>query len=356
MAKSNLTNREKRGSRANSKQRGKIKVVANQTIPFIIESNGKYSGFEIELWEMVAKEINVKFEYIKCSFQEVVPLVAAKKADVGLAAMTINEQREEVIDFSHPTFQAGLHILLSKNRTKIDFASTIRTFIFQGYKQLIKPLLVLLLIIFIFGNVLWFGERFSGSFTPTYIPGIFQAIWLSLCTIIGSDGGMLVYGVSTWYGRLILTLGQLTNLAVLGLLIGELTAFITTKKIRLHIEGPNDLKGKIVATVKDSTSEPVLKRLGAKIVLVTKIDEAYEKLRTNKVEAVVFDSPDLIYYALNNGSNWAEVVGEIFDNQDYGLVLQEDSPLRERINRALLIIRENGLYETLYKKWFGNLK
>lgn len=330
----------------------KLKVAVAQNLPFIIESSGKYSGFEIELWEMIAKEIGTSFEYMKYNFQELIPLVVKKKTDIALAALTIREEREKIVDFSHPTFNSGLRILLSKNRSKIDFAGTIRAFITQGYKQLIKPFFVLLLIILIFGNILWIGERAGGSIASTYFPGVFQAIWLSLCTILGADWNGF-YAVSTWVGRSILTLEQIANLAVLGLLIGEITAFVTTRKIRLNIDGPNDLKGKIVATVKGTTSEHILKSLGATVIPVTKIDEAYEKLRRNKVEAIVFDAPVLVYYALNEGSGWAEVVGELFDKQEYGVMLQEGSPLRKEINIAILAIRENGSYDALYKKWFG---
>lgn len=86
---------------------------------------------------------------------------------------------------------------------------------------------------------------------------------------------------------------------------------------------------------------------------MVKIEEAFEKLEKNEVEAVVFDAPILEYYALNDGFGKVEVIGELFDKQDYGFVLQEGSPLREKINRAILTIQENGLYDTLYKKWFG---
>jgi polar amino acid transport system substrate-binding protein len=331
----------------------KLKVVVTQNSPFIVESNGKYSGFEIELWEAIAKEIGVTFEYEKHHFQELIPLIAEKKADVAFSAITITEKREEIVDFSHSTFKSGLHILLSKNRSKIDFGGTIRSFLTQGYKQLIKPLFVLLLIILLFGNALWFIERGSGTTPLSYFPGVFQSIWVSLCVIIGSPDALLTFEVRSWAGKFILTLGQLVNLAVLGLVVGELTAFITTRKIRLNIEGPDDLKGKSVAAVQGTIIIPLLKGFGANVVPVIKIGDAYEKLKRNEVEAVVHDAPVLIYYTLNDGARWAEVAGELFDEQDYGFISQEKGLMREKINRALLTIRENGVYDALYKKWFG---
>jgi polar amino acid transport system substrate-binding protein len=331
----------------------KLKIAITKTTPFVIEKKGGYTGFEIELWELIAKDLGLSFEYAVHNFQKLIPLVASKKADVALAAITIKEEREEIVDFSHPTFNSGLKILLSKNRANIDFIATVKSFIMLGYKQLVKPFLVLLLIILTFGNVLWLVEKSSGSFYPNYFPGVFQAIWLSLCTIIGSDGGLFVYSVNSWPGRAILTIGQITNLAVLGLIIGELTAFITTRKIRLNISGQEDLKGKTVATVKDTTSEQILKNIGASVVPTDTIEKAFEKLKKNHVEAVVFDAPVLTYYALNEGADWSEVVGDLFDAQEYGIVLQEGSSLRKQINLALLTIKENGSYDALYKKWFG---
>lgn len=35
----------------------KLKVVVSQMPPFVMESEGKYSGFEIELWEMITREM-----------------------------------------------------------------------------------------------------------------------------------------------------------------------------------------------------------------------------------------------------------------------------------------------------------
>jgi polar amino acid transport system substrate-binding protein len=235
----------------------KLKVAVTNFSPFVIESNGKYSGFEVELWELIAKEIGVSFEYEKHDFQELIPLVAEKKADIAMASITINEKREEIIDFSYPTFHSGLRILLSKNRSKINIRSTIKSFLTQGYKQLIKPLIILAVIIIIFGNVLWLAERTTNAFAKTYFPGVLQAMWLSLSIILGSPAMVLVYKVQSWLGLAILQLGQLVKLAVLGLIVGELTAFITTRKIRLNIEGPKDLSGRTVATVQGTTSEPV---------------------------------------------------------------------------------------------------
>jgi polar amino acid transport system substrate-binding protein len=333
--------------------RKKLKVAIASMHPFIIPMKNKYTGFEVELWEMIAKEMKVAFSYELRDFQELIPLVKQKKADIAFASITINEAREEYVDFSHPTFNSGLKILLSKNRKNIDFVNTIKIFFIQSYRQLLKPLLLLFLFIFILGNVLFFLEKNHHSISSAYIPGVLQTTWIYTASMLGLDGGFFIYTVNSWVGRILMASGQIFALAFFGLLIGELTAFITTKKIRLNIHEPNDLKDKIVATVKETTSEATLKNLGAQIVPVIKIDEAFELLKRNKVEAVVFDSPMLTYYASHDGANFVETIGDLFEKQDYGFVMQNDSSLRKQVNLALLSLRENGSYDTLYKKWFG---
>jgi polar amino acid transport system substrate-binding protein len=39
--------------------------------------------------------------------------------------------------------------------------------------------------------------------------------------------------------------------------------------------------------------------------------------------------------------------------QNYAFALQQNSPLRKRINRALLALQERGVGTELKRKWFG---
>jgi polar amino acid transport system substrate-binding protein len=39
--------------------------------------------------------------------------------------------------------------------------------------------------------------------------------------------------------------------------------------------------------------------------------------------------------------------------EKYGIALPERSPLREEINRALLHLLEEGVYDDIYTRWFG---
>jgi ABC-type amino acid transport substrate-binding protein len=47
------------------------------------------------------------------------------------------------------------------------------------------------------------------------------------------------------------------------------------------------------------------------------------------------------------------VVGPIFEAQKYGIAVPDGSPLRKRINKALLEMYEDGRYRALYNEWFS---
>jgi ABC-type amino acid transport substrate-binding protein len=117
--------------------------------------------------------------------------------------------------------------------------------------------------------------------------------------------------------------------------------------------------GRKVATVSGSTSEAWLQRVGSggglKVNVVTfpNIPDCLGALKSGAVQAVVFDASILRYYLSKDGADELMLVGPLFERSNYGFGLQVDSPLRERINRALLILKERGAGEDLRRKWFG---
>lgn len=72
-----------------------------------------------------------------------------------------------------------------------------------------------------------------------------------------------------------------------------------------------------------------------------------------EVDAVVFDSPALLYYTTHDGRGLARTVGSVFHREDYGIVFPTGSPLRKHVNEALLALRESDAYQRIHEEWFG---
>jgi len=329
-------------------QNEKLSVAVTPFEPLIMEKEGRYTGFEIELWTRIAKELNLNYKYSKYSFSKLLPALTDKKAHVALAGITINEEREKEIDFTHRTFDSGLHILAPLKTKPSIFAAVKSVFT----KDIRKILLLLLGFVFIVGHIMWLAERSSGEFSSSYIPGIFEAFWWGVVTV--STVGYGDFSPVTWLGRLVGSLVILIGLGIFGLYIARISSTMTMRQLKSDINSQWDLRNKVVATLKDTTSVEVLKGIGANVKTVDEIDKAYALLEREEVEAVVFDAPVLLYYISNRGKGKFRIVGNLFQPQSYGIALQEGSELREEVNRVILRLRESGIYESLYKKWFGN--
>lgn len=84
------------------------------------DKDGKHTGFDVELWDAIAKEIGVEYDLQPMDFNGIIPGLQTKQLDVGIAGMTIKPERAEVVDFSDPYYDAGLLILVKADRTDIN--------------------------------------------------------------------------------------------------------------------------------------------------------------------------------------------------------------------------------------------
>ena len=66
-------------------------------------------------------------------------------------------------------------------------------------------------------------------------------------------------------------------------------------------------------------------------------------LKNEDVDAVVSDASAAIYHENNDSDKKIVTVGEIFDKQKYGIALRQGSQLREKINRAILNLKDRPI-------------
>ncbi|MDM8538012.1 glutamine ABC transporter substrate-binding protein GlnH [Desulfobacterales bacterium HSG17] len=120
------------------------------------------------------------------------------------------------------------------------------------------------------------------------------------------------------------------------------------------INGIEDLADKVVATKLGTTSADYLKKIKTKDVkLFPNIDSAYMELGTGGADAVLFDSPAILYYIKTREKAVVKTVGSLYQGQSYGIAFPQGSELRDKVSISLLKLMENGTYNQIYKKWFG---
>ena len=316
--------------------------------PCVMKSDEAYAGFEIELWEEISKDLGLEFTYYETNMDGIFRDLIEGKAHVGFSCITITHEREEIVDFSHHTLDSGLRIMVL-NKKEFSLIGPVKSL----FSPLVmKALAYLGLFLIVCGHVFWWVEKGKHTISANYFPGIFQAFWYVMVTMTTVGYGDIV--PRKWIGRVMAFLVMLIGIGFFGWAIAQLSSAITVQKLHSDITDHRDLRNRLVATVAGTTSVDALDDLGAIVVPVKVIDEAIEKLLQHEVDAVVFDSPTILYYAHYEQAGKVAVVGNLFDLQYYGFLFPQGSKLREPVNRALLRMHETGMYHKIFNKWFGS--
>jgi polar amino acid transport system substrate-binding protein len=317
--------------------------------PFVMEGSAGFEGFSVDLWTELAKRSAVSFTWKKTeNVKAILAAVESGEAQVGIAAISITSAREQKFDFSQPMFESGLQVLVS---AKNDGGFSLRQ-ILGYFTQGAMPYLlsILALLILVPGHIMWWVERShqESSFSKQYLPGIFQAMGWALSAAAGQQNS----DPRTRFGRVMSAAAIFVSLLFLTYWQAELTSSFTVQQLQGDISGPDDLPGKLVGTTAGSTSVAYLATKQARLQEFQSITDAFTALETGKLDAVVFDAPVLLYHAATAGRGKVRVVGPVFKRENYGILFPRGSDLRKKINEALLTMREDGTYDTLYNKWF----
>ena len=94
-------------------------VVATDTsfVPFEFKEGDKYVGFDIDLWDAIAKELKLDYRLQPMDFNGILPALQTKNVDVALAGITIKDERKKVIDFSDGYYDSGFMIMVPMSST-----------------------------------------------------------------------------------------------------------------------------------------------------------------------------------------------------------------------------------------------
>lgn len=332
-------------------KRTKIKVGISTIPPLVIKEKDRYTGFEIDMWEKIASKLKIDTEYIEYDFKNIINAVRNREVDLVIAGITRTSRREKFVDFSFYTLDSSLSILILKHKKL--FLKTLREFFLRNYKKILFFLLLLASLIFILSGILWLLETRGGSsIFATPKKDFFESVFfiISAMTNSGFSGNLLL--VNLW-GRTLLLFSMISGVFLFGVFVASLSSMITFTRIKYYINSYKDLIGKKIATKECTISADELKKVDAELITVKKIEDACDMLKKNKVDAVVFDTPAILYYVKNSKSdNFVVINDDKFSDRTYGFAFPNGSELKDKVNIEILALHESDEYDILYRKWF----
>jgi polar amino acid transport system substrate-binding protein len=320
-----------------------LRVATKPIEPFVFDTPA-LRGFSIDLMSDLSRRMGRRVEYVRFKkVTEVIDAVKANQVEAGIAAISITGDREKYVDFSLPMFDSGLQIVTLPKKTNT-FAQSARG-LFSA--TMLKFFVAMLVIIVIAGLFIYLADRIDEDrMYPKYADAAYSAA-VQLVSVSPSAKSPK---------RLITKLGSvmwmLFGLFIVAQFTATLASSLTVSTLRSDINSVDDLQGRKVATVADTTSQKYLADRGITTIGAANFPEAMKKLDSGEVAAVVFDSPVVRYRAKNANGRYI-LAGAKFDDAYYGIAVPIGSPLREEFNAALLAARADGSYDELVRRWFG---
>lgn len=339
-----------------------LRVVIKPSEPWVMYDNTippaqrKPVGFSIDLWNGIAKELGIKTQWVYANnVRDLLTSVRQGQADVGISAITIRSDREQIVDFSTAMFELGLQIMVNANT---NMNAPFKVLIQQvGRFITLQNILIFLSVLFCIINLRWWVDRFDSSgaklFTHNYWHGLSEAFWWSITMLITWEAPK-----SKGLARMVDLAWHFTGLIAMSVLTGIIAAALTIQAVGGSITNEKDLPGKRVAAVATDAPRDYLEKIGARVMPVNTLNEGIDKLLKGEVEALVHDGPRLLYLAeqVNNKEKKVAVLPAVFNHQNYGIVLPNGSQSLEAVNLALLKLREpegleDSFHTKLKKKW-----
>lgn len=122
-----------------------------------------------------------------------------------------------------------------------------------------------------------------------------------------------------------------------------------------NIKSFSDLPSKRVGVAIGTTSAQTFKdQKSITVVELPNLVETFHSLFAGNIDAVVSDRPCVDYYLNTNKGVSVKRLPEILKNEYYAIAVQKDNTkLQNELNTALQRIKDKGIYDSLYAKWFG---
>ncbi|WP_239995561.1 transporter substrate-binding domain-containing protein [Photobacterium phosphoreum] len=320
--------------------------------PFvIIDEPNNYQGLTFLLWNNIATKLNLEYTVQVLPLKDLLAAVASGKIDIGLSCISITPEREEILDFSHSFYETNLAIAIKQQSHWETFINLIFN------KKLLQILLAVSITATIVGGIYYLLEhRVNRKLYSMKSPlaRLIEGFILGLLFI--TKGPFNYYEFKTLTGRVITVLLAVITTLFIASITAVLASSFTLGLLNNDIKSPNDLDNVITGAKQSSTSSNFLTNHSISHKAYPTVAAMLVALDKGEINAVVADDAILRYQikmAKSHGDfQQLQVLPYQFEKQNYGIVLGENSPYDEEINRELLQFRKSNQWKKALTEYF----
>ncbi len=325
-----------------------IAVVVDDPPMVIKAANGEWSGFSVDLWRHIAKDLGVEYELREMRFSEVENALRTGAADLTVAPLYETIDRQRFLDFSSFIGVSHLAVAVPAEKDVHPFLAAIKVFFSWS---LVEIAVVVLFILIFAGFIFWMSERkqnpdhFGGHPLKGIATGVY---WVGSTLVSGICTGV---SLKTTPGRIMGLLWILVGAVAFGALTASIAStLIARRQATTYAFDTSTLRRIHAGAVTGTTQASILEKLGGNYTLFEKTDDGIQALLANKIDGFL-SSDRLLHYEELRYRKKISVRLTALKKMRFGFAFPANSPLREYVNTSLMAFMESPAWETLAARY-----
>ncbi|XP_078384348.1 glutamate receptor 4-like isoform X2 [Oculina patagonica] len=359
----------------------KLRAVVAEDVPFVmkkkhVDGSFSYHGYCIDLLNELAR--NPKFTYDiytspdglyggeteNGTWNGVIGELISKRAEIGVAGLTITERREDVVDFSVPYMHFTEDILMKKPSSgrSIDLLQFMHPFNYYVWIATLASLVVISVAVFVLNYFSPYGYKDYNSRGTSEEFNFFNSAWFALASMLQQGANNTPRSLS---GRILAGCYWFCVLILVSTYTANLAAFLTVKNAEQPINNLEDIVDssyQIAALESSSTYEffktsqyelykKIWYRIQTEGTIAKSTSQGIQWVRENDKLVFNSDGPFVRYLANQQPCDLTTVPG-VTTAKGYGLAFQVNDPRLDDFTLAVLRLHENDFLDNLKRKWW----
>lgn len=354
----------------------------------ILKENDQFEGFVFDIIDEISKMLgfHYKFKLVDDSnwgtlnkmtgeWNGMIRELLDGKADLAIADLSINYDRESAVDFTMPFLNTGISILYKKPQKKppnlFSFLSPLSV---EVWIYMCTAYLAVSLSIYAMSRITpyeWNNphpcrqqpDMLENNFT------ILNAMWFTIGSLMQQGSDVMPKATST---RMVAGLWWFFTLIMISSYTANLAAFLTVERMDSPISSAEDLakqtKIKYGLVGSGSTLDffrystlPTQQRMWTFMettrpsVFVKNTKEGVERVQRSNGQYAFFMESTSIEFFTERRCDLIQI-GVPMDSKGYGIAMRPGSPFRAALSQAVLKMQETNRLLILKKKWWAEMR
>lgn len=330
----------------------KVRIASRICPPFVMNDAGQFSGISIFLWDKIAEQLDLEYSIELYGLNEMLEAVVQDQADIAITCLSMTDEREKIIDFSHPFYETHLSIAVKQH----GFLQTLKNIFYN--EKLFIAIGIIVIVAALIGSILYLLEhRVNDKLYSMKNKGgkLMEALISGLPFV--TSGPIRYYEFKTLSGRTLSAFLAVGSTVMIASITALLASAFTLDQMHSEITGPQDLANVKVGVMEASTSFEYLQEQGITSRIFSDRQELLAALDNGQVEAVVGDDV-VLKFKIKEGQTKGKyenltVLPFVFEKQNYAFALPDESPHRELLNQLLLAVRDTPEWQVEINRYIG---